>query len=152
MDGQDLVECSSVVTMAGTAQFPAPVNQSIWVASWLSSMWPSLSQYPGPSFTGLGWTYLRGLLLARDLKTSSGYSPPVLMCNKGNTTTWYTATGLLGQGRGVQVYAVKTDNIKVGSLMRSMMGKTLPMALLILLPHTLWLQLTHIPNTSLHFS
>lgn len=30
MDGQDLVECSSVVTMAGTAQFPAPVNQYGW--------------------------------------------------------------------------------------------------------------------------
>ena len=64
----------------------------------------------------MGWAYLRGLLFTQDL-ASLGYSIPMLMCNKEGETpgSWYTATGLLGQGRGVLVFAVEAG--KVSSLM-----------------------------------
>ena len=57
----------------------------------------------------LGWPYLRGLLSAPDFSTSMGRSIPLLMCEDGGNNSWYAATGLLGQGRGVMVFSVEAD-------------------------------------------
>ena len=35
----------------------------------------------------------------------------MLICNEGETPAWYPAIGLLGQGRGVQVFAVEVDEV-----------------------------------------
>ena len=55
--------------------------------------------------------YLRGLLLTQEVASSLGHSIPVLMRQEVQATSWYTATGLLGQGRGVQVFAVEAGTV-----------------------------------------